>query len=222
MLVQSICASLNLVCLHGQNGAVLTTTKQCLWIRLPQWAQSQPPLIHSHLQTMLIVYCFFFRFSLFPLLMSPPAMTDKFLHLVLTFLDSPEFDCSSRDFASTPSFKFFLFIWGVLTAILTRSTSPRLSWARPRVCQPSHQRGRNFTAISAAFTAGNTSCKMVSTCGETRHGYRLFKNYLHKRTTKVWFLISTQSFFLLPTSLMCFENVSLKPLRGDFLLFYII
>ncbi|TNN53372.1 hypothetical protein EYF80_036439 [Liparis tanakae] len=43
------------------------------------------------------------------------------------------------------------------------STSPRLSCARPSVCQPSHHRGRNFTAISAAFTAGNTSWRRVST-----------------------------------------------------------
>lgn len=66
-------------------------------------------------------------------------------------------------------------------ALLTRSTSPRFSWARPRVCQPSHHRGRNFTAISAAFTAGNTSCRMVSTCTKTTIR-RTLKIYLERPT----------------------------------------
>lgn len=48
---------------------------------------------------------------------------------------------------------------------LTRSTSPRLSCARPSVCQPSHHSGRSFTAVSAAVTAGKASCRIVSTCG---------------------------------------------------------
>lgn len=73
---------------------------------------------------------------------------------------------------SCPTF-YFLVVWTLLLVIQTRSSSPRLSCARPRVCQASHHSGRYLTAISAAFTAGNTSCRMVSTCAGTQDNYMI-------------------------------------------------
>lgn len=46
---------------------------------------------------------------------------------------------------------------------LTSAISPNPSWARPKVCHATQERGFLWTAISAACTAGNISCKDIRT-----------------------------------------------------------